>query len=128
MIKFSNGATGTHNLTGGCAYSQRIIRVIGTKGEINGVFENQKFVVSYINPHKDDDHTDRVVDLSDTCSAFVGHGGGDHALVADFVKFVNNDNPSISCTDISDSVAGHLVIFCADESMNNGSIPVNTQL
>lgn len=128
MIKFSNGATGSHNLTGGCAYSQRIIRVIGTKGEINGVFEKQKFVVSYINPHPDDDHIDKEVDLSAECSAFVGHGGGDHALVADFVRFVNEDNPSISCTSINDSVAGHLAIFCADESMNNGAAPVKIEL
>ncbi|MBR5496787.1 MAG: Gfo/Idh/MocA family oxidoreductase [Clostridia bacterium] len=127
MVKFSNGATGSHNLTGGCAYSQRIIRVIGTKGEINGVFEDQKFTVSYINPHSDSDHIDKVFDLSERCSAFVGHGGGDHALVADFVKFVNDDNPSVSCTAIADSVAGHLVIFCADESMNNGAMPVKTE-
>mgnify|MGYP003302281117 CR=1 FL=1 len=70
---------------------------------------------------------DKVFDLSERCSAFVGHGGGDHALVADFVKFVNDDNPSVSCTAIADSVAGHLVIFCADESMNNGAMPVKTE-
>lgn len=126
LIKFSNGATGSHNLTGGAAYSQRIIRVIGTKGEINGVFEKQEFTVSYINPHSEDDHTDKVVDLSKKCSAFVGHGGGDHALVADFIKYVNDDSPSISCTSLNDSVAGHLVIFCADESMKNNGMPVKT--
>lgn len=128
MVKFNNGATGSHNLTGGCAYSQRIIRVIGTKGEINGVFEKQKFVVSYIDPHQDNDHTDRIVDLSADCSAFVGHGGGDHALVSDFIKYVNNDDTSFSCTSLTDSIPGHLAIFCADESMNNGGIPVKTQL
>lgn len=128
MIKFSNGATGTHNLTAGCAFSKRIIRVIGTKGEINGVFEDQKFTVSYINPHNDNDHTDRVVDLSQNHSASIGHGGGDHSLVADFIKYINESEPSISCTSLDDSVLGHLVVFCADESMANGSIPVKAEL
>ena len=128
MIKFTNGATGSHNMTGGCAFSQRIIRVIGTKGEINGTFESQKFTVSYINPHKENDHINKVYDLSDSCSASVGHGGGDHALVADFIKYVLDDEPSVSCTSIHDSVPGHLVVFAADESMQNGSIPVKTIL
>ena len=128
MIKFNNGATGSHNMTGGCAFSQRIIRVIGTKGEINGTFESQKFTVSYINPHKENDHINKIYDLSDSCSASVGHGGGDHALVADFIKYVLDEEPSVSCTSIHDSVPGHLVVFAADESMQNGSIPVKTIL
>ena len=128
MIKFTNGATGSHNLTGGCAFSQRIVRVIGTKAEINGTFESQKFTVSYVNPHNDDDHISKVYDLSEKCSASVGHGGGDHALVEDFIKYVRNEETSPSCTSVFDSVNGHLVVFAADESMENGGIPVKTEL
>ena len=128
MIQFDNGATGSHNLTGGCAFSQRVIRVIGTKAEINGTFESQKFTVSYLEPHYNDDHISKTIDLSETCSASVGHGGGDHSLVADFVKYIRNENPSPSCTSIVDSIAGHLTVFAADESMENGGIPVKTIL
>lgn len=128
LVKFSNGATGSHNLTGGCAFSQRIVRVIGTKGEINGTFESQKFTVSYINPHDNDDHINKEFDLSAECSASVGHGGGDHALVEDFVKYVRNEPTSPSCTSINDSVAGHLIVFAADESMENGGMPIKTML
>lgn len=128
LIKFSNGATGSHNLTGGTAFSQRIVRVIGTKGEINGTFESQKFTLSKINPFGDTDHESIVYDLSEKCSASIGHGGGDHSLVADFVKYVRNEATSPSCTSINDSVAGHLVVFAADESMENGGIPVKTNI
>ena len=128
LIKFSNGATGSHNLTGGTAFSQRIIRVIGTKGELNGTFESQKFTVSYINPHDNDDHINKYYDLSEECSASVGHGGGDHALVEDFIKYVRNQPTSPSCTSVFDSVAGHLVVFAADESMENNGMPVKTIL
>lgn len=122
IVKFKNGSTGSHNLTGGCAFSQRIIRVIGTKAEINGTFESQKFTLSYVNPHAEDDHISEVYDLSEKCSASIGHGGGDHALVADFVKYIRNEETSLSCTSIFDSIAGHNAVFAADESMeNNGS-------
>lgn len=128
MIRFSNGATGSHNLTGGCAFSQRIVRVIGTEGEINGTFESQKFTLSKIKPFGNTDHESIEYDLSEKCSASVGHGGGDHALVADFVKYVRGEETSASCTSINDSVAGHLIVFAADESMENGGIPVKAVL
>lgn len=128
MVRFENGATGSHNLTAGSAFSQRIIRVIGTKAEINGTFESQKFTLSYVNPHAENDHISKEFDLSESCSAFVGHGGGDHALVSDFIKMINNEPTSISCTEINDSVFGHLAVFSADESMENGGIPVKTSL
>ncbi len=127
MIQFKGGATGSHNLTGGTAFSQRIVRVIGTKGEINGTFESQKFTVSYINPHKENDHISETFDLSDACSAFIGHGGGDHALVTDFIQFVTGGETSISCTDIIDSISGHMIVFAADKSMQNGGIPIKTE-
>ena len=127
IVKFKNGSTGSHNLTGGCAFSQRIIRVIGTKAEINGTFESQKFTLSYVNPHAEDDHISEVYDLSEKCSASIGHGGGDHALVADFVKYIRNEETSLSCTSIFDSIAGHNAVFAADESMENNGAAVKIE-
>ena len=49
-----------------------------------------------------------------------GHGGADKALTADFIKFIRNDNPSLSCTSIENSIAGHRVVFLADKSMAQG--------
>ncbi len=45
------------------------------------------------------------------------HGGGDMRLVEDFVRVVRGDEPSISSTDVIDSVYGHLIAFAADEAM-----------
>ena len=44
-------------------------------------------------------------------------GGGDLRLAMDFVEFISGGTPSISCTQISDSINGHLVVFAADESL-----------
>ena len=52
-----------------------------------------------------------------------GHGGGDDNLTADFIKFVAGEKVSISCTSIYDSIAGHNIIFLADESREaNGEL------
>ncbi|MCD7774472.1 MAG: gfo/Idh/MocA family oxidoreductase, partial [Clostridiales bacterium] len=125
-VQFENGATGSHNMTGGCAYSQRIITIIGSLGEIRGVFEDQKFTVSYINPTADGDHTDEITDISDKCSAYVDHGGGDHALVEDFIKYVRGEKTSISCTSLDDSLDAYRVVFAADKSMSKNGFAVVT--
>ena len=44
-------------------------------------------------------------------------------LVRDFVAYARGENPSISCTSISDSLSGHLVVFLADKSRENSGIP-----
>ena len=53
-----------------------------------------------------------------------GHGGGDDQLTADFVRFIATGEQSISCTAIENSVAGHLTVFHADQSRENGGMPV----
>jgi hypothetical protein len=59
--------------------------------------------------------------------AFGGHGGGDLRLVADFLRVVRGEPASISTTDIRDSVAGHLIGFCADRAMQERRV-VDVQL
>ena len=124
VIRFKNGAVATHSLTANTAYSKRIIRIVGTKGEIEGVFEDQKFTVSIIDPTAENDHTETVYDLSGDASAFVNHGGGDYGIVRDFVKCVRSEETSQSCTALENSLTGHLAVFAADESNDNGGIPV----
>ena len=53
-----------------------------------------------------------------------GHGGGDDTLTADFVRYIRTGEQSISCTAIDNSVAGHLTVFNADRSRENGGAPV----
>lgn len=45
-----------------------------------------------------------------------GHGGGDLRLVADFVHALQGKPRSISCTDLEDSIFGHLIGFAADRA------------
>ena len=126
LVNFSNGATGTHNMTGGSAESLRTIRVTGTKGEIYGEFENKFISVKVINPDPGKDYDEEIIDLSNVSGE--GHSGGDERLTSDFVRFIRGEEHSVSCTSIYDSVAGHKVIFLADESMNNNGQQVKVEL
>lgn len=131
LVNFASGATGTHNMVGGSAQSLRKIHIIGTKGEIFGNFEESKFTVLKINPSPDahNEECDREeVDLNitgDMVGAYGGHGGGDSRLAADFVKFVRGEEPSLACTSIFDSMAGHMSVYKADESRENGGKPID---
>jgi predicted dehydrogenase len=126
MIEFEDGCTATHNMVGGSSKAQRAIHLIGTRGEIQGVMEDSRFVIRHIDPRPGHEYSEEVVDLSvggDMHGAFGGHGGGDMRLVADFLRVVRADADheaearSISTTTLEDSVYGHLIGFCADRAM-----------
>ena len=119
-VMFENGATGTHNMVGGTSNGTRTIHITGTKGVIKGDFEKGRFTLSKIDPRPGCEHEDTVFDMKvgdDT------HGGGDLDLVRDFVAYARGEEPSVSYTSITDSLAGHLVVFLADKSRENDGTP-----
>ena len=119
-VFFENGATGIHNMVGGTSEGTRTIHITGTKGVIKGDFEKATFILSKINPAPGCEHDDTVFDLKIDNDS---HGGGDLDLVRDFVAYARGEEPSVSCTSITDSLSGHLVVFLADKSRENNGIP-----
>lgn len=117
LVNFENGATGTHNMVGGASRGLRTIHITGTKGEIFGNCEDGVFTVQKINPAPGCEFDRESVD---TKVGDDSHGGGDIELVKDFVRYVRDNEMSISCTSIDTSLLGHLVVFLADESRENG--------
>ncbi len=118
LIGFDSGATGTFNMVGGTAKSMRKIHITGTMGELYGVLDDDKYTISRISALAETGFEDEVIDLSD-CET-EGHGGGDDALTADFIKYLRTGEQSVSCTAIENSVAGHLTVFLADRSREEG--------
>jgi hypothetical protein len=57
----------------------------------------------------------------DMTGAHGGHGGGDLRLIADFLRSLRGETPSISATTLEDSINGHLMGFCADRAMAEGT-------
>jgi hypothetical protein len=118
-VDFADGSTATHNMVGGVARPCRSMHLIGTCGEIQGTMEEGRFVVRHNDVRPGHEYTEEVVDLSISSDM---HGGGDLRLVADFLRFVRGEPPSLSTTDLLDSVYGHLIAFAADEAMVEGEV------
>lgn len=118
LVGFEDGATGAFTINGGASEAARHIHVTGTKGEAFGRFEDGRFTVSLIAPEAKGGRWAYVSDAS--ARRGDAHGGGDQALVADFVSLVREEPTSISCTTLEDSVAGHRLAFLAEESRARG--------
>lgn len=125
-VEFANGSTATLNMVGGCATGSRSINLIGERGEIFGKFEDGFFTIRRIVAGPGQDFADEVVDLksveSDTTGATGSHGGGDARLVADFIRVIRGEAPSLSTTSLEDSIYGHLLCFAADRAMEEGRV------
>ncbi len=126
IIEFADGTVATHNMIASSARPMRKVHIVGTDGEIEGVFDDNKFVVRKRDVRKELEqcsHTEEVVDtgnFGDTTGALGDHGGGDLRLSEDFVKFVQGGETSISCTELADSINGHKIVFAADNAVETG--------
>ena len=125
VVSFADGSTATHNMVGGTARPSRSIHLLGTKGEIQGVFEESRIVVRHIDTAPGCEYTEETIDLNETGDmhgATGGHGGGDLRLVSDFVNTLRGLPRSISCTSLEDSLAGHSIGFSADRAMEEHAV------
>lgn len=119
LVCFANGATGTFSMTGGAAASGRYIHITGTKGEITGTFEEQRFTISHIAPEADGGKESQVIDVSAEQRGNA-HGGGDQAIVQDFIALLSGAQVSPCCTTLDDSMTGHQLVFLAEQSRKRG--------
>ena len=120
------GCIASHNMLSGTPTAQRTIHITGERGEITGKVDDSRFTIRLLDPHSTDEYREEIVDLNvlsgDTSGISGGHAGGDERLVDDFVSVLLGETPSISCTSIMDSVAGHMTVFCADRAMETGAV------
>jgi len=121
-IEFANGVVATHELVGGTSRPMRKIHIIGSKGELMGIFDDQKFTVTRPRPDRPIPEEFEIEefdlgDKGDVSGATASHGGADDLLPFDFVALVRGEKPSISCTFLEDSLNGHRIGFAADRAM-----------
>ncbi len=115
LIHFRDGATGTFSMNGGATMPRRIIHVTGTRGEIHGDFERERFHVRLIAPEAPGGYTERTLDISDFQQGDA-HGGGDRSIVLDFIALLRGDRTSPGCPTLEDSIVGHRMVFLAEKS------------
>ena len=120
MVEFSDGTLATHQMIGGTSAPMRKIHLIGTTGEIEGTFEENRFRIRHMDPSPGREFREEWVELADSddhSGARGGHGGGDERLAADFAALVLGEPGSVSRTLFEDSVTGHRIGFLADQAV-----------
>ena len=115
LIHFRDGAIGTFSMNGGASTPRRMMHITGTKGEIYGDFERERFHVRQIAPEAPGGYTERTLDISDFQQGDA-HGGGDRSIVLDFVALLRGERTSPGCPTLEDSIVGHRMVFLAEKS------------
>ena len=113
IIEFGDNSTATHNLVGATSRPCRSIHIIGTRGEIQGVMEEGRFVIRHPDYSAMDGYSEEWVELDVSADM---HGGGDMRLVADFLNVLRGGEHSLSSTSLDQSILSHQIGFAADRS------------
>ena len=122
IVDFENGSCGTFDLVGGTTVAGRYLHVVGTKGEIEGKLNEDKFLLRKYSKQFFGGEV-KEYDVSPVNKAeFGGHNGGDFAIMHDLLAYLNGDRSSISITSLSDSVNGHLCVFAAEKSRRQSCV------
>jgi predicted dehydrogenase len=95
----------------------RVIRIMGTKGEINAAMDGEKIEVYNFITRKS-----RMHDCNSTATGegiTSGHGGGDEGIVYALRELLNG-NPSKSICSVGESADNHMISFAAEQSRLEG--------
>ncbi len=124
-IEFDNGSLASFTMVGGSSKAGRYLHIVGTKGEIEGYLEEGKFVLRTFDRSEGKfTYNEEEIDVNSEIRAsvnYVGHAGGDYAIMHEQVRYLNGDTSSVSITDIDDSINSHLVVYAAEESVKTKS-------
>lgn len=116
-MEFENGVTVMFSMSGFTRDINRIIQVMGTKGEIRGDLLNGR-----IELFEFESGTLSVIQIPNSQS---GHQGGDDGIMRQFLSDVRNERFTGTLTSAQTSLESHLMAFAAEESRLNGGAVVN---
>lgn len=109
-LQMENDITVTFSMCAFSAKCSRMIKVMGTLGEIEGSIDENKI---YYTPFGQET---QVIDLTSFTDDFSGHGGGDIRMVKQFADYVMTGKRTDSITDLDISLESHLIALAAEES------------
>ena len=111
---------GTLNLVGACAKAERFLHIVGTNGEIEGVFEHNEFTLRvFTREGRRYFYDTETIDTREGADNGK-HGGGDNEIMKHLVAYLRTGVPSLSLTSIDDSIEGHLCVYAAEISRKEG--------
>ena len=122
IVTFENGSVATFNLVGGTIKPGRFLHIVGTRGEIEGFIESDKFILRTYERELGSGKVEEIEVRPINKARFGGHSGGDYMIMHDLVRYLNGDKSSVSITSLADSVNGHMCVYAAEDSRKNGRI------
>lgn len=118
LIDFKNDVTVSFNLSGFTNKISRTIKVMCENGEIRGDDSLNQIEVTKFASNAIDGFEQRVIHTGLTQG---GHGGGDVALMNDFVCQLEADSNN-SRSSITQSVESHVMAYAAEQSRITGEV------
>ncbi|WP_130504619.1 Gfo/Idh/MocA family protein [Microterricola gilva] len=116
QMEFTEGRLASFTLTAFSEGANRKTRLFGTAGQITG---DGRMISVY-------DFRTLKTTVYDTdefgFDAAAGHGGGDRALLTEFIRALREASPDSLTTSISASMASHRVVFAAEEARLTGAV------
>jgi predicted dehydrogenase len=113
QIEFEDQITVSFTMCGHNGVERRMTKISMTNGEIE-----YDGTGHYIKARKFEPRQDETIDLIIKGT----HGGGDRAIMDNFVDAIVSNDKSILLTPIQKSLEGHLLVFAAEESRKNEKV------
>jgi predicted dehydrogenase len=107
---FEEGITANFSMEAFTSYHGRQTRIMGAMGDIVGDME--KFTLT---DFRTGNVTVKNIIVEDS-EQYVSHGGGDAALVADWVRAVSEQDPSLLSSTLAVSIESHVMCFLSEKS------------
>jgi predicted dehydrogenase len=111
-MEFEDGVTANFSMEAFTSYHGRRTRFMGSRGDITG--DMTEFVHTDFLTNKVTKWDISVEDVDNYKNS--GHGGGDWALVTDWIQAVNQQNPDLLTSSIDASIESHIMGFMAEKS------------
>jgi predicted dehydrogenase len=109
-MEFENEITAVFTMSAFTEKTNRTLKLMGTEGEIRATMETNEIEIRRFGSERQ-----HVIKLTDS-QGHVGHGGGDHRLVYDFVKSIQSKGQHNSATSAKASLQSHLMAFASERS------------
>lgn len=116
-MEFEGGATVGFSM---CAFTPKInrtIKIMGTKGIINGRLDSDMSVetIDFLTGKSE-------IINSENLKGTAGHGGGDYGIMKAFCEYMRGEYTGDAICDISVSAENHLLAFAAEKSRLEGRV------
>lgn len=115
-LRFAGGATAAFSMEAFTPWGGRRTRIMGTRGFIEG--DGTKFTVYDFRSGSQRVWAKKVSEIAEYKGS--GHGGGDLALVRDFLKAVDAHDESMLSSSLAASVESHVMGFACERSRLSG--------